>query len=114
MNGFTCLSNEDFKKAILVETELEKAKQEIVQLSDDNLNLTNELNESKEELKDLILMLTGGKERASYCDYNFANYEIEDSGEIAKYLNENYLEKGVLKFKKIKKELEPTSQDSEV
>ena len=72
------------------------------------------MNESKDELKELILILTKGKERASYGDYNFANYEIEDNNKIAKYLNDNYLVNGVLKFKKIKKELEPTSQDSEV
>lgn len=114
MNGFTFLSNEDFRMAILTEAELEKTKQEIAQISADNLELINKLNELEEELKQLLLIITDGKERASYGDYNFSHLDINDNEEIAEYLNDNYLENGVLKFKKINKEIEASSKDNEV
>lgn len=65
-----------------------------------DLNIAQiELENAKEDLKDLLLMLTKGIEKTAYSD-GIHSFEIEMDDKIAKYLNENYIEDGKVLFER--------------
>lgn len=100
MNGLAMIYNEDFKNLILKEKELEETKENLVLITIGRDNLFKELKEVKEELRDLLLVITNGEYHVSYGEKKFHNYEINQEN-IVKFINKNYLdEKGILTFRK--------------
>ncbi len=91
------LTTDEYKKLILEEKELEEAKEEI------NVK-NNQLAKAREEVKDLLLILTVNKLKAPYGDDKFEGYQLERYSIIADYINENYVDgNGMLLFEKVEK-----------
>ncbi len=113
MNGMTIIDNESFKNLILKEKELEETKENLGLITIDRDNLFNELKEVREELRDLLLVITGGEYHVSYGEKKFRNYEINQEN-IAKFINENYLnDKGILIFRKTKEVEENENENND-
>lgn len=60
-----------------------------------------ELQEIKTEINSLLLMITQDK-RVSAWDEKFEGFDMASGEDIAKYINENFVENGILKLKEIK------------
>lgn len=103
MSGLAMIYNEDFKNLILKEKELEETKENLGLITIDRDNLFKELKEVKEELRDLLLVVTDGEYHVYYGEKKFHDYNINQE-KIAKFINKNYLdEKGILTFRKNEK-----------
>lgn len=99
--GFTMITTEEYKELIKKEIDLEIAWEDYEELVEEHEILKLQLSKVEEELKDLLLIITDNKERASYMDYEFSEIDLADRSKVAKYINKNYMENGVLKFRKV-------------
>jgi hypothetical protein len=109
--GFAMLTTNEYKELILKEKELDDALRDYGFLENENRKLTGQLAYIEEELKELLLILTDNKERASYMEHDFSEYDLADKKEIAKYINKNYMKNGVLKFRKVEETKEEETNE---
>ena len=96
--GLTMIENEEYKKLILEEKELEEVKKEnekLIELEEKSKEAKKEL---EEELKQLILTITNDK--TSFYK-KIESYDVEDS-KLAEYLNQYYCINGKLEYRKQK------------
>lgn len=93
---FAMITTEEYQELILAKEERDRLLEELTH-SDRCLTATHN------EVKDLLLMLTNGHTVPKYGE-TFECYDIVDDVEIAKFINENYVTKGLMKFTKTKGE----------
>ena len=99
--GYVVIATEEYKGLIIKEKDLDIAWEDYEELEEQSRLLKIDLDAIEEELKKLILVITDNKERASYMEHDFSEYDLADKNEIAKYINKNYMKNGVLKFRKV-------------
>lgn len=97
--GIVMIDADTYKKLVLAEAENEKLLVEL-QYAD------HQLKTASNDLKDLLLFLTDGRQVVEWKDKKLQGFDIVNSGAIAEYLNTNYMQYGVLQFNKIKGEQE--------
>ena len=59
----------------------------------------HELKTRNAELNELLLLLTKGQKKSEWTSGYFNNFDLADGQVIAEYINEKYLENGMLKLK---------------
>ncbi len=109
--GLTTITSEEYKKLIKKEMELDIAWDDYEELEEQYRLLKIELDAIEEELKKMILVITDNKERATYMDYEFSEYDLADRKEVVEYINKNYMKNGVLKFRKIEETKEEETNE---
>ena len=102
--GFVIIDIDEYKELILAKEELTYKEKEISELSDELFNLSVEKREIETELKELLLEITKGNNRTNCDEEGFLSYEVASNYVMAEFINDNYLENGILKFRKVKKE----------
>ena len=101
---FTMITTEEYRNLI---EELAETKSMLENISFEFKFCDEKRDKAEESLKELLLMLTKGEIVAKWDDKKFESFDIEREGEIAKFINANYVENGVLTFtKKEKKDAE--------
>lgn len=93
---FAMITTEEYKELVLAKETTEK-------LADELRYADAKLREAQSNLKEILLMLTGGHTVPKYGDV-FESFDIIDDAEIAKYISAYYMDKGILKFTKNKGE----------
>ena len=88
------ITTEEYKELVL-------AQQELVEVTCDLKFEYKKRLTAEENLKELLLILTGNKIKIEWADGKIKGYEIKDS-ETADFLNENYIKDGILQFEKVK------------
>lgn len=92
---------EEYKELLLAKECLEQMSVDLDALSKEAKEFHDELVNVECELKELLLILTKGKNKPKYLG-DFESYDIADSDTIADYLNKNYVtEDNKLFFRKI-------------
>lgn len=105
------ITSEEYKKLILTEEKYQQELKDNVDLIKEKNNLKEEIINLEQELKELLLIVTGDKERASYMEKDFSGYDLADREEVAKYINKNYMNNGVLKFRKLEETKEEETNE---
>ena len=95
--GVVMITTEEYKELILAQQDKNALLDEV---ADAQLRYTSE------SLKELLLLLTDGKEASEWRDKKLQWFDIAKQEKIAEYLNTNYIRNGVLKFYKTKGEQE--------
>lgn len=95
------ITSEEYKNLILTEEKYNQELKNNVDLIIEKNILKGEIINLEQELKELLLIVTGNKERASYMEYEFSEYDLADRKEVTEYINKNYMNNGVLKFRKL-------------
>lgn len=111
--GYAVITTGEYKELVKKEIDLEIAWEDYGELHETYLDLKLEFEAIEKELKDLLLIITGNKERASYMEYHFTDYDLADKKEVTKYINENYMKNGVLKFRKVEETKEEETKEEE-
>ena len=96
--GFVMIDTDEYKELILAKEDAENYHYECKVAG-------NLLKEAKENLSELLLFITKGKTKTEFED-KFHSYDVASIYEMADFINENYVDDGILKFKKVKKEKE--------
>ena len=109
--GYAVITTGEYKELIKKEVELDDAWRDYGFLENENRKLTGQLAYIEEELKELLLVITDNKERASYMEHDFSEYDLADKNKVAKYINKNYMKNGVLKFKKVEETKEEETNE---
>lgn len=92
----TMITTEEYKELVLAKAETDRLNEELKQAD-------QRLTDAERNLKELLLLLTKGETVPKYGTA-FEGFEIINDSEIAKYISENYMTKGLLKFTKNKGE----------
>jgi hypothetical protein len=104
--GFVMIDTDEYKELVLAQGELSLVKEDVSKLTTELFNISVEKREVEAELNELLLEITKGKNRTDYDDEEFPSYDIASNYVMAEFINANYLENGILKFRKVKKEAE--------
>lgn len=94
--GFVFIDNDEYKKLILKEKELEETKTKFEEKELESKSLKENYIKLENELKELILIATDN-ETSFYR--HLESYDIKDT-ELAKYLSKYYLNNKQLEFRK--------------
>lgn len=97
MAGIVMIDSDEYRELVLAK----EAKDEI----EKELDLTDRRLMQKEyEFKELLLLITKGEFKTKYDEGKFQSYDIASNYDLVDFVNENYVENGLLKFNKVKKE----------
>lgn len=90
------ITTEEYKELVLAKDERDKLVEELAYAD-------QKLLAAQDDLKELLLMLTDGHTVSKFGEA-FESYDIVSDSVIAKFISENYMTKGLLKFTKNKGE----------
>ena len=89
---FAMITTDEYK-------ELLSAKQEGEVYMMEFTKAVTELKEVREQLDNLLLTITKGAKASQWQDGDFEGYDLADKGELAKYINKNFMKDGRLTVK---------------
>ena len=90
--GTAVISTEEYKELLEAQKDMEIYK-ECYRRAEQELKIRNA------ELNELLLLLTKGQKKSEWSNGLFNNFDLADGNIIAEYINEKYLENGMLKLK---------------
>lgn len=96
--GFVIIDSDEYKDLIL-------AKESAIDSQHDCKLAVKLMKEARENLEELLLFITKGNKKAEFED-KFHSYDIASVYDLAEFINNNYVDYGILSFKKVKKENE--------
>lgn len=89
---FAMITTEEYKELLQAQNDAELYR-ECFKRAERELNIRNN------ELNELLILLTQGKKKSEWSNGLFNNFDLTDPQTIAEYINEKYLENGILKLK---------------
>ena len=89
MAGVTMITNDDYKELIL-------AQQKVAEYEDALHQIAEELKFERGHLANLLLCITKGEKTSKWQDGKFEGFDLAEKDDIAKYINETFVEYGRL------------------